>query len=334
MNGLDLDLSGLEGGFSELLKTSAPQVADVATGTPIEFNLDEIEEDPDQPRQAFDEKALAELAESIKADKVRVPVSVKPKNERGKYTINHGARRYRASLLAGKTTIPGFIDVSHDDFAQVVENIQRDNLTALEIARFIEKRRTAGDKDKFIAERLGKSKSYISMHGALLTWPLYIEEVYKAGLCSDVATLYNLIQLNKKAPVEVEKLCQGGEAIARRDVTTLEGKVAQLAASAQAIDTSVSGGGEGGAKEVLPSTGDTPNVVAPAIPVESSAASAGLPDEVLKKPILQVTYEGHLAYLELKKRAGYGRGWIKIHSTGEEKEVPLLAVAIQAIVEG
>src|SRR6185295_16447038 len=188
MNGLDIDLSGLEGGFSELLKSSEPKAAAVGTGEPIQFNIDNIEEDPNQPRQTFDDEALTELADSIRADKVRVPISVKPKNASGKYIINHGARRYRASILAGKKTIPGFIDDSHDDYAQVVENIQRDNLTAVEIAKFIEKRRAAGDKDKVIGERLGKSKSYISMHGALLNWPEYIEEVYNADLCREIGT--------------------------------------------------------------------------------------------------------------------------------------------------
>ncbi len=333
MNGSELDLSALESGFSDLLKAGAPQVVPAATGAPMEFSLGAIEEDPDQPRQTFDEDALRELAESIKADKVRVPISVKPKNARGKYTINHGARRYRASILAGKATIPGFIDDSHDDFAQVVENIQRNNLTALEIARFIEKRRGAGDKDKFIAERLGKSKSYISMHGALLSWPDYIAEVYAAGLCTEVATLYSLIQLSKKAPVEVENLCKRGAPIARRDVAALEEKVGQERELLPRQKGPIAAGEEGAAKQktaLLDETlrnADGSSAVTPTV-------AAGTTDDQLRRPLLEVTYEGQLAYLELQRRARYGRGWIRVLSSGETLEVPLLAVAIQAIVEG
>lgn len=330
MNGLELDLSGLESGFSDLLKSSEPQAAKAGSGEPIQFNIADIEEDPNQPRQSFDEEALAELADSIRADKVRVPISVKPKNADGKYIINHGARRYRASILAGKQTIPGFIDDSHDDYAQVVENIQRDNLTPLEIAKFIEKRRVAGDKDKVIGERLGKSKSYISMHGALLNWPAYIEEVYNADLCREIMTLYNLVQLNKKAPSEVEELCRRGIAISRRDVAALEAKVVEAANSTkQSLEPKTEvRAGETATPDETPNSTAQPQ--APFVAVTELIP----PDDAVKKPIVQVKFEGDLAYLELKKRAGYGFGWIKLHSTGEEREVPLSAIALEAIVEG
>ena len=76
----------------------------------IDLDINLIDEDPNQPRKTFDN--ITELSESIKERGVKSPISVHP-IDNGRYMINHGARRYRASKLAGKTTIPAFID---DDY--------------------------------------------------------------------------------------------------------------------------------------------------------------------------------------------------------------------------
>lgn len=106
----------------------------------LELSLSSIIEDSEQPRTFFNEESLNELAESIKERGVKSPISVRPHpTEPGKYIINHGARRYRASLIAGKTTIPAFIDTNYDLYDQATENIQRENLTAREIAMVIDR---------------------------------------------------------------------------------------------------------------------------------------------------------------------------------------------------
>lgn len=320
----ELDLASLSDGFAALLNP-APAAAQ-ATGAPLEIRLQEIEEDPNQPRTEFDAEALAELAESIRADKVRVPISVRPRNERGTYVINHGARRYRASLIAGKNTIPAFVDDSHDDFAQVVENIQRDGLSPREIAEFISKRRALGDKDKLIGARLGKSKSWVSAHAALLDWPVYIEELYSAGHCRDVTTLYSLIQLDKRAPERVRALCARGLPVARRDVAELDSLVSTLPREQGAW--SVAGRGE------------AVEAKAPADPIKDRSTDAystvpvELPRDRLNNPVLVVSVDGKAGTLLPALRADAGSGWVRIHATGAEQLVSLASIRIEAIVDG
>jgi len=322
MNGLDLDLSGLEKGFSNLLESKDVLATPVGMGAPMEFDLDEIEEDPNQPRQEFDEEALSELVESIRVDKVRVPISVKPKGPNGKYIINHGARRYRASIRAGKKTIPGFIDDSHDDYAQVVENIQRDNLTALEIAKFIEKRRKAGDKDKDIGVRLGKSKSFISQHAALLSWPPYVAALYEAGHCNDASTLYNLLQLDKKAPSKVEQFCQRNEPVARRDVTALQIAIENANEPAAQKSEKATSSDE----QKLKASSDESQELN-----QKPATKTDKPTSHTRVEIM-VTVEGRVGRLLLERKASPGHGWISYNGTAEEGEVLLSALRITSIV--
>jgi ParB family chromosome partitioning protein len=174
-------------------------------------------EDPNQPRQSFSEAALQELAASIQERGVKSPISVRPAAE-GKYLINHGARRYRASLLAGKTTIPAFIDDAHDEYDKAIENIQRENLTPLEIARFIGRRLAAGAKQADIARRLGKPRSFVSEHAALLEAPPCIQALCESGRCTDSRTLYALIKAHEAFPDPVAAFVAKAEAVARSDV--------------------------------------------------------------------------------------------------------------------
>lgn len=96
----------------------------------IDINL--IDEDPNQPRTEFDKETLQELADTIAERGVKSPISVH-RTEGGRFMINHGARRYRAGILAGKTTIPAFIDYDYTQADQIIENIQRDNLKPIEM---------------------------------------------------------------------------------------------------------------------------------------------------------------------------------------------------------
>ena len=123
-------------GLESLGDLSALLEAPAAANRPLELALSEIVEDPNQPRVEFDQETLAELAESIKLRGVKTPISVRP-HDGGGYIINHGARRFRASGLAGKTTIPAWIDSDYTDEDQIIENIHRDALRPREIAEFI-----------------------------------------------------------------------------------------------------------------------------------------------------------------------------------------------------
>ena len=131
-----------------------------ASGRPMLMSLDDIDEDPEQPRHEFDANGLLELAATIRDRGVRQPISVRPNTQQaGRWVLNFGARRLRASKLAGLTEIPAFVDTTADDYDQVIENEQREGLKPLEIALFVQKRLASGDNQAEIARRLGKAAS-------------------------------------------------------------------------------------------------------------------------------------------------------------------------------
>ena len=205
-----LDLSKLE---------SVTQTSD---GKPILFDISEIMEDPNQPRQEFDETSLRELADNIKARGIKSPISVKPKNADGKFIINHGARRYRAAILAGLQKIPGFIDSEHADYDQIAENIHRENLTPLEIALFIKKRLASGEKKADIARGLNRDRAFVTQHAALIDPPDFLLTLYHSGKCGSAVHLYELRNLYNDHTEKVVAWCEGTEEITRKGITSLK----------------------------------------------------------------------------------------------------------------
>lgn len=205
-----LDLSKLE---------SVTQTSD---GKPILFDISEIMEDPNQPRQEFDETSLRELADNIKARGIKSPISVKPKNADGKFIINHGARRYRAAILAGLQKIPGFIDGEHADYDQIAENVHRENLTPLEIALFIKKRLASGEKKADIARGLNRDRAFVTQHAALIDPPDFLLTLYHSGKCGSAVHLYELRNLYNEHTEKVVAWCEGTEEITRKGITALK----------------------------------------------------------------------------------------------------------------
>jgi|ASRN01.1.fsa_nt_gi ParB family chromosome partitioning protein len=173
----------------------------------LEIDLDLIQEDPDQPRKSdnpgFSQISIAELAATIRERGVKSPISVRI-NEDGVYIINHGARRYRASKVAGKTTIPAFIDQDYNEADQVIENLQRNELTAREIADFIGRELAKGVKKGVIAKSIGKSPAFVTQHVTLLELPDVIADAFTSGRASDVTAINELVSLFKKYPDDVE----------------------------------------------------------------------------------------------------------------------------------
>lgn len=155
----------------------------IITETPkeeiVELKLSELRSNPYQPRKNFDEKALQELSESIKEHGVFQPIIAK-KSIKG-YEIIAGERRVKASILAGKETIPAIIrDFSDQDMMEValLENLQRENLNALEEAtaykKLLEELSLTQEK---LAERLGKSRSHITNMLGLLSLPEEVKDM-------------------------------------------------------------------------------------------------------------------------------------------------------------
>ena len=195
-----------------------------ANGTPLMLPIADIDEDPTQPRQEFDEDALAELAETIRQRGVRQPVSVRPHpDDAGRWMLNFGARRLRGSRLAGKLDIPAFVDTAADDYDQVIENEQRQGLKALELALFVKKRLAAGDTQQEIAQRLGKSKAHITMVCAMVDPPDWLLDAYRSGRCRGVSELYELRRLHEARPEAVQDLLARAEPVSRAAVRFIKG---------------------------------------------------------------------------------------------------------------
>lgn len=145
----------------------------------IELPLDELRPNPYQPRKIFKDEALEELAESIKEYGVFQPIIVK-KSIKG-YEIIAGERRYRASKIAGKTTIPAIIRTFTDDAMMeiaLLENLQRENLSAIEEAlaykSLIEKLQITQEN---LSIKVGKSRSHITNILGLLRLPKEIQDL-------------------------------------------------------------------------------------------------------------------------------------------------------------
>ena len=189
--------------LDDLAALDAPTLQ--ATGLPLMLPIDGIDEDPEQPRREFDSNALQDLAETIHERGVRQPISVRPNLQRaGRWVLNFGARRLRASKLAGLTEIPAFIDTTADSYDQVIENEQRERLRPLELALFVQKRLALGDKQAEIAKRLGKSRQYVTVATALIEAPDWLLEAYRNGRCRGRNELYEIRRLHGECPQAVE----------------------------------------------------------------------------------------------------------------------------------
>jgi ParB family chromosome partitioning protein len=197
-SGLDLESIG---DLSDLL--NQPETV-ARSFRPLELPLDLIDEDPHQPRTkdnpGFLPESLEELARTIRLRGVKTPISVRDNPDAaGRYLINHGARRVRASRLAHKTTIPAFVDNDYNEADQVIENLQRNELTPREIADFIGRELAKGKKKGDIAKELGKSPAFVSQHVTLLDLPDPIAEAFNSGRCRDVTVINELVTAHKKA---------------------------------------------------------------------------------------------------------------------------------------
>ncbi|HKU51069.1 MAG TPA: ParB/RepB/Spo0J family partition protein, partial [Nitrospira sp.] len=145
--------------------------------------------------------------------------------EQKRWVLNFGARRLRASKSVGKTTIPAFVDRSHTDYQQVIENLQREDLKPRELAMFIKKKMDEGEKQAQIAELLGVNRSMVTNHLTLIDPPACIDEIYTSGKCVSAKTLYDLRNLHKEFPKDVERWCSTAPEITRAAVSALSAKL-------------------------------------------------------------------------------------------------------------
>ncbi|MDQ6756593.1 MAG: ParB/RepB/Spo0J family partition protein [Bacteroidota bacterium] len=179
LQNIDADLKSTAGS----LKTEAIEKVSISSRIP----LDQIEINPKQPRRDFDEVALSELAASIKMHDIIQPLTVS-KLANGKYRIIAGERRFRASKIAGLKDVPVYIRETKDSQLlelALLENLQRENLNAMEIA--ISYRRLMEELDytqEQLAERMGKERSTVTNYIRLLKLPPDIQVAVRNGTIS------------------------------------------------------------------------------------------------------------------------------------------------------
>lgn len=169
--------TGLGRGLDALIDTS--HVDTKGSSSINEVELSKIFANPNQPRRNFDEEALQELSDSIREHGVISPITLRKNDEDDTYMIIAGERRYRASKMAGLTTIPAYIRTAKDEQVMewaLIENIQRDDLDAIEIAlayqRLMEDYQLTQEK---MSERVGKKRATIANYLRLLKLPAEIQ---------------------------------------------------------------------------------------------------------------------------------------------------------------
>jgi ParB family chromosome partitioning protein len=142
--------------------------------------LDHIEPNPEQPRLAFDQTSLDELAASVREHGVLQPILVRPLGNQ-RYQLIAGERRWRASRIAGLATIPALVEEIDDDTAleiAIIENLQREDLSPLDEAAMYDRMiRDHGYSIRKLAEKLGKDKGYLENRLRLADAPPEIREL-------------------------------------------------------------------------------------------------------------------------------------------------------------
>ncbi len=143
-----------------------------------EIPISQITPNPEQPRQNFDEQALEELAASIREMGIIQPLTLRSTGENS-YQIISGERRYRASLLAGLQSVPAYIRTANDSEVTemaLIENIQREDLNAIEIAltfrKLIDQYNLTQER---LSERIGKKRATIANFLRLLKLPAEVQ---------------------------------------------------------------------------------------------------------------------------------------------------------------
>ncbi len=177
------------------------------TADVLRIPVDMVEANPFQPRMAFDQEALEELAASIRTLGLIQPITVRKVGE-NRYQIISGERRFKACRMAGMTMIPAYVREADDQGMlemALVENIQRENLDPIETAlcyqRLIDECRLTQDA---MADRVGKKRSSVTNTIRLLKLPVKVQHDLKVGILS---VGHAKVLLSVDDPKVQEELC-------------------------------------------------------------------------------------------------------------------------------
>lgn len=213
------------------------------------LEISQIHPNPDQPRKNFDQEALEELAESIRTNGIITPITVCKDATRGGYMIIAGERRYRAAQMAALTKMPAYIREVEDEKVlemALVENIQREDLNAIEIAlTYSNMAQMYNLSQEELAQRVGKKRATVTNYMRLLELPAEIQMGLRdhkiemgharaiAGLSSAEKQLsvYNKVVTEGASVRRTEQLC--------REVDNPKQKNDKKSAETEAIEESL-----------------------------------------------------------------------------------------------
>ncbi|ADD69726.1 parB-like partition protein [Denitrovibrio acetiphilus DSM 12809] len=172
-----------------------------------EIDIADIKPNPEQPRKVFDEEALSELTDSIRRNGVIQPLVLAAGEEEGEYIIIAGERRWRAAGLAGLRRVPAVVRVLTHETEKLelalIENIQREDLGPLELARAYKNLMDTHDyRQEDVADVVGKSRSAVANTIRLLGLPEKVIMALEEGLISE-GHARALIGLDEKKAVEI-----------------------------------------------------------------------------------------------------------------------------------
>jgi len=254
-----VDLSGLD-------EVMTGQAAEHASNYQL-IEIERIHPDPQQPRSEMDLVALDELAQSMsvldaagKPRGVRQPISVRPDPDNdGQYLINYGHRRHRAAGIAKLATIPAIIQGDSTFTDQLLENIQREDLGADDIAQAIERLMTdEGMTLKQVGDALGKPKDWVSLHSQFGRAGADIKALFDKGIVAAVRGAVELERARAKHPEKItqliERLVKREQPIGRREL------IAEIASVAEVSNpmSTPSGESQGQSGATPPESDDTP----------------------------------------------------------------------------
>lgn len=292
-------------------------------GEPLRIPLRDVDEDPGQPRTAFDKDELAALAESIRLVGILQPVGVRPQPD-GRYRLVFGARRLRAAAEAGLAEIPAVV-VGEEQAglaAQVIENQARAALSNSDLAAVVERLHGEGKTLKEIAAICALPEYQVSSFRSVPKLPPFLRERLDRA---DIRAVYDLYRAWQKSPSEVEGAMPAGDGHlsiteARRVIEGVTGQTTHSIAIAR------SKGGTG-KPEASP---DPVAPLTPPAPPGPTKSQAG-PKASLKSPVFVVEAEdGRRGQLVLDRKPGKtSHAWVEF--PGGAAELPCAGLKLIAV---
>lgn len=328
----------------------------VTSNSILQIKLSDIEEDSEQPRKMDNEasESLKELAENIKMYGVKQPIQVKSNGD--KYQIITGHRRFRASQLAGKESIPGILDNGIADKTtlislQLTENIHREDLKPYEVALSMQELINNGLKQKDIVKLLNKSKNYVYEHLKLLDVPSFILEKHTSGECPSLRTTLDLARLYSKNPIVVENFLSDYDFLENGEITRTNVELLkkpqhdpviledQLQSENLEEVTSIEAPHEASIDDFIESANsNAQNIEELASFDDEIEAPASFDfeekEKTFKKPTFKISHNGNDARIMMKKIPNeYGKIFIKLDYDGSIEEVDIDKVSFLELCE-